>query len=866
MKKMKAPFSAIRLIVLISVLSVLSHSYLLWRFLSPTDDKLKVFMTGANDGLEQMLPMQLYLYEKFKEGTWFYDTDFGLGGDFYTDLAYYYSTNIIHHINMVMVRVAEFFIGLDVASIDFWAYNAFFISMLKTFLIIYFTYRFLKSIGSAPLPALVGGFIFAASPTYFRFTIFWSFFSDVFIWLPLTLWAIEVLIRKGRPGLFIFAVAATMINNFYFAYYQFIIALVYLGVRLLFKQRGDASRIDTLKRAIPSGLLGAGISCVAFFHAVRGFFNNDDREYEVTVPLVSELGWQDNIFYENYLIIILFLAIQALFTMKLYRHYFFRLFAVLTIVFMLFTLSPYVDTFFNGFQQPQKRWHYMLVFFQAALIALYLSKFRTIPLKQYLTSLIPVYIIIALSAWIKGDIVIWVWMIPLIQLLGLLLYFRWGRKPLVQVAHIFAIITFVMMVAASHTESQIYHDGITDRNHLFYINSNHYASDLQEYNIDWIQQRKQPEQKIDYKVKEQDNTPLYMGFNGTSLYSSIIDGEIIDFYYNDLKVNIRYESISRYSTFQSRSNLFSLFNVDYMMRSKDHYGIPLKFSPIKEDGTYTVYENTLPLPFVRRVSRIYDPDELEGPLERERAMLKGIVTDARPPNASEPSPENIIDEIEIAPQNASYTNGILDVPSDDGGFMFDFSNIEIAEESDVYIEISIELMEPVKRFTIDVDGYPNERLFATSKYRTYADDLLYRVKLEDKIPISFPEGRYAVDIEGVYIEDYDVLEQQSRKESPNYTVTEKENSYVIELDDLEPGLITVPMIFREGMTATGDASGRLDTFRANYLMTGFETGNDSVITISYTPPYYWTTLLVSIISLILSIFWIMAKEFRKKGK
>ncbi len=40
-----------------------------------------------------------------------------------------------------------------------------------------------------------------------------------------------------------------------------------------------------------------------------------------------------------------------------------------TIVFMLFTLSPYIDTFFNGFQQPQKRWHYMLVFFHAVLIA-----------------------------------------------------------------------------------------------------------------------------------------------------------------------------------------------------------------------------------------------------------------------------------------------------------------------------------------------------------------------------------------------------------------------------------------------------------------------------------------------------------------
>ncbi|GAB3069910.1 YfhO family protein [Salinicoccus sesuvii] len=854
----KSRLHALKYIIIIALLAVISHAYVLWRFLSPTDTKNQVFMTGANDGIEQMLPMQLYLYEKFKEGRWFYDTDFGLGGDFYTDLAYYYSTNIVYYINILFVRIGDLLIGFDTSTIDFWAYNAFFISIFKAFLIIYFTYRFLGIIGTRPLYGIIGGFIFAASPTYFRFTVFWSFFSDVFIWLPLTLWALELIIQKRKPGLFIFATAATLINNFYFGYYQLIVAILYLFVRLLFKRHGDLPRVETVKLAVPSAVIGAGISAFAFFHAVRGFLNNDGREYEVDVPIFEKLNWQDNIFYENYLVIILFIAIQALFTKRLYVRYFYKMFAILTVVFMLFTLSPYVDLLFNGFQQPQKRWHYMLVFFHAILIAQYFTYFKEISIRQYLISLIPVYIILTCSIYFKDDIVIWVYLVPVIHLVGFLVIYMKGSRPLLEGINAVLIVIFTIIVSASHTNTQIYHSGITDRNHLFYINSNHYASDLQKYNIELLKDMKAPEQKIDYKVRDQDNTPMYMGFSGTSIYSSIIDGNIIDFYYNDLKVNLRYETISRYSTFQSRSNLFSLFNVDYMMRDDNTYGIPAKFSPIIDDGTYTIYENESQLPFLRYATDVYDPDTLNHPLAREHAMLDGIVTNALEPTAAAEPMEDVLNEVSVEAENAIYSDDVLEVPEDGGGLSFSFDSlVDTYEDSDVYIEMYVRMIEPNKRFTINVDGYPNERLFATSKYRTYADDLLYRVPLKEEIPITFSSGKYAVEIKSVYIEDYELLERESAEPEPEYTLFEQDNAYQITLAEPRAGIASVPIIYRDGMKVSGDASGDLEAFRANYLMTGFTLGpDDRVITISYTPPYYLLTLMVSILSLLLGFFYL----------
>ncbi len=51
-------------------LAVIGHSFYIYRFL-----KDGTIFTGPNDGLEQMLPMQLYLYQKITSGKWFYDMD-----------------------------------------------------------------------------------------------------------------------------------------------------------------------------------------------------------------------------------------------------------------------------------------------------------------------------------------------------------------------------------------------------------------------------------------------------------------------------------------------------------------------------------------------------------------------------------------------------------------------------------------------------------------------------------------------------------------------------------------------------------------------------------------------------------------------
>ena len=53
-----------------------------------------------------------------------------------------------------------------------------------------------------------------SSVLYYNFT--WSFYGDLLIILPLSLWGMERFFQRRKIGLFIFAVAITLFSNFYF--------------------------------------------------------------------------------------------------------------------------------------------------------------------------------------------------------------------------------------------------------------------------------------------------------------------------------------------------------------------------------------------------------------------------------------------------------------------------------------------------------------------------------------------------------------------------------------------------------------------------------------------------------------------------
>ena len=83
------------------------------------------------------------------------------------------------------------------------------------------------------------------------------------------------------------------------------------------------------------------------------------------------------------------------------------------------------------------------------------------------------------------------------------------------------------------------------------------------------------------------------------LVFSIFHHNILDFYYDALKINLAEESVSRYQSTNARQNIESLFSVKYLMMKDYQNFIPSYFKKVKSRGQYIIYKNQLPLPSVK---------------------------------------------------------------------------------------------------------------------------------------------------------------------------------------------------------------------------------------------------------------------------
>ena len=160
-----------------------------------------------------MMPFQLYLYEHFTQLKGFYDHSFGLGGDYVKGLAYYYSFHqSCGSILLLYGSVNIYSIGNR--KIRFWPTNQLIVAYVRTiitFICAFYYFRYLK-LSSTPL--LIATILYGASTVVLYYNFTWSFYGDLLIILPLSLWGMERFFQRRKIGLFIFAVAITLFSNF----------------------------------------------------------------------------------------------------------------------------------------------------------------------------------------------------------------------------------------------------------------------------------------------------------------------------------------------------------------------------------------------------------------------------------------------------------------------------------------------------------------------------------------------------------------------------------------------------------------------------------------------------------------------------
>lgn len=156
-----------KIVLLAFFVGAIVYAPVLYRFLAHG-----VIHSGEGDGFKQMMPFQLFLYERMSSLSSFYDNGLGLGGDYFTDLSYYYTTSPIMYINFLCIKLFQMFASIDPSQIDFWPANQIFVAYFKCVLTFLVTYGMFKKFNLRNPYRFVGAMLYSTSTIlyYFNFT------------------------------------------------------------------------------------------------------------------------------------------------------------------------------------------------------------------------------------------------------------------------------------------------------------------------------------------------------------------------------------------------------------------------------------------------------------------------------------------------------------------------------------------------------------------------------------------------------------------------------------------------------------------------------------------------------------------------
>ncbi|MCY7810868.1 YfhO family protein [Bacillus spizizenii] len=846
------------------LVSVLAHAFFVKEW---ADDR---YMTGPGDGLAQMIVFKKLLYDQYTHGNFFYNYSFGLGGGTFSQLGYYFSASFLFLAVSVAVWLLQAVQLIGEADTLFWAESAVFISIFKLSLIMFTAAAVFHYLLKHRAASFTGAVLYGASIIYFRHEAYWEFFTDTMIWLPLLVLGAEKIIRERRPAWFIIACSLTLINNFYFAY----INLIFIGIYVLFRwlirlEKHEEKRWIQCRTFLVSGLISFGISAVVFVPVVYGYLNNLRPPYS---QKIEWLNFDDNILFSSRIIIVPAAFLLFLFLVSFYKNRVFRLFAGLSLLFILFHFSPYAASVFNGFSAPQNRFEYVLAFTIAGAAAAGLSQLSELKWKELLPA-IAVVLLLYLYHIQRYKLDIWKPANESILLLLLLtiaaLFAAAFAKKRAKVAVYGVIILSSLFVANTYQKYALSEGGGLDSVTKAYLTGEEYKGQESSELIRRLQKEDDDSlMRIDWMNGVRNNTPIIYGFNGFSAYSSILNKHLLTFYWNDLGIDMGRESVSRYASLGDRANLYSLLYGKYYMTEKtNEASVPYGFKKHLESEHYAVYENQYMLPFIKTADAIYSESELDKlpALAKEQAMLKGIVL-ANPSGKTEQTPKlaNLIPKSDTIAKHAQYQNGLLTVTGENGGELIITPKQASSSPGDYYVSFYLKSKAKDKGFTLRVNDYVTTRKSNQSIYKTGVNDITVRVPKSDHISIKLPKGTYELKNIALYEENYQTLKsavlQNKTDKEDNLKWDKNKLTFAYRLPKNQ--YIMLPIPYEKGWELK--INGKTQTIeKADYAFIAFKAQKgDNHIELAYYPPYFKISALISLVSLLLAVLYIRRKKAR----
>lgn len=546
------------------------------------------------------------------------------------------------------------------------------------------------------------------------------FFAIPMIYLPLLLLGAEQIMAGKRPYLFIATVFLAAISNFYFFYMLALFTAIYTLFVLICRYRHHAKEaFAAFFKIAGSAILGVILSAVILLPVILAFVG-DGRSSESYVHtwiynmdyyrnfLASMFNSQTKPGYLTYLgyNAVALPAVCVLFFTKN------KSWRPLRLVFLGTTAMLLIPAFgwaFNGFSYMANRWVWAYGMVIAYIVTVTWQELCKIDIRKGFGTIgaIAVYFAVAVSLMkTVNHNIIFSAVIALLTVIACMVGTKSAKKF---VAPVFAII----LVFASFSGNAAYFYTGHGENHLArYISYGQVNKKIKRSAASKVKKAAKGDDTF-YRYsggKVNYNEGAYVGMNGTSFYWSMENKNLAEFVNEtEQPVNAAY----MFKGFNDSVAMNAVTNVKYYVKNKK-VALPYGFEKLKGK----VYQNKNALPLGYATDNVIKKSEYDkfSSLEKQQALLQGVVLDNVPDNMNTVSPNFTYKSVPytvISGENVSVDGEKIHVYNNKSKIKIQFSG---SENQETYL-----------RFTLkDYTDYP-----AYTYYQTQKNDSLNRYSKDE---------------------------------------------------------------------------------------------------------------------------------------
>lgn len=754
--------------------------------------------------------------------------------------------------------------------------------------------------------ALFGSIMYAFCGFAIYAGVLHGHFISPMILLPLLIIATEELYQKKRWYLCTIFVALALLSSYYFLYMSSLAMGIYFLSRFLFTNNKEKKNLryffSSACTFACSYLLGVAIGNFPLFTSFTSYVNSG-RKGTTMIATPSFFFYKESWLIKCFLSFIstpdspglwlklsfipfAYIAVIILFIKKGQK-----LLKGLFLLLTSFCIFPIAGFVFSGFSSITNRWCYIFALLVTFITVRALPQLRELSkheLKLILLGILPYGLITLASPEYRTPSNLAA--LALLLMNYLLIFFMNKEVHILKPQNAKAFLLLLCCVSLCLNSFYQYAEETNNTTTENFPDYGTVLSNIKDTPLSALEEL--PDENF-YRVSTPEiplqilSSSLVMGYNSIAVFSSTIDGPIVD--YNSEMGNTAWNLV-QLAGFDNRTLLNELACIKYYSVTEEQKAhIPYGYKEIDKKvisgKTYYIYENVYALPFGYTYSNTLTENELQqySPVQKQEILLCSAVVEDDKSMATLTEKALETDSVEIPitdyiADGVEISDGVVTVTEPEATLTLKFDGITDSETSLEFTGQFVPeegLKNQVLETELTCDNITKEYIFRSEDHTyytgqdTYVFNLGYRKDTANSCTITFHDvGTFEYDSLKIYCQPMEKYASyiNTLKEDVLENVNISANSITGDISLNEKKLLVLSMPYQKGWTAYVDGK-KTEIVKANIMYTGLylDAGNHK-IELKYERPGLKLAVIISLSGIIIFVIALIIRRRRIKIK